>query len=83
MCYIENLLCLCQSLVVEYRYNRRANMVASLQVWGPFRQENYGRHKIIGKVVMACMLGTYATASVIALGYLGSDDWAEKVTPGQ
>ena len=57
-----------------------AHLVVKLQVWGPFRQENYGRHKIIGKIVMACMLGTYATASVIALGYLGSDDWAEKVS---
>lgn len=51
-----------------------------MQVWGTFRQENYGRHKLIGKVVMACMLGTYATASVITAGHLGSEDWAEKVS---
>lgn len=57
-----------------------AYAAAALQVWGPFRQENYGRHQIIGKVVMACVVGTYATASVIALGHLGSDDWAEKVS---
>ena len=54
--------------------------MACVQVWGPFRQANYGRHKLIGKVVMACMLGTYATASVITLGHLGSEDWAEKVS---
>lgn len=31
---------------------------------------------------MACMLGTYATASVITAGHLGSDEWAEKVSFG-
>lgn len=29
------------------------------------------------------MLGVYATASVIALGHLGSDELAEKVRPAQ
>ncbi|KAL3139554.1 hypothetical protein ABBQ38_003875 [Trebouxia sp. C0009 RCD-2024] len=57
-----------------------AGLLWPLQVWGTFRQENYGRHKVIGKVVMACMLGTYATASVITAGHLGSEDWAEKAT---
>lgn len=56
-------------------------MRTPMQVWGPFRQESYKRHKIIGKIVMASLLGAYATASVIALGLLGSDEWAEKVLP--
>ena len=68
---------------VELHCVLRVYMLACMQVWGPFRQENYGRHKIIGKVVMACMLGTYGTAAVISLGHLGSDDWAEKASLGQ
>lgn len=50
------------------------------QIWGPFRHENYARHKLIGKFAMGSLMGTYVTASVIAMGHLSSNEWAEKVS---
>ena len=51
----------------------------TMQVWGSFRHESYTRHKVIGRIVMACMLGAYVPAAQIAYHHLTGETWPETV----
>lgn len=54
-------------------------VLTQMQVWKSFRQESYARHKVIGRIVMASLLGSHITAATIAYRHILSDQWSEKV----